>query len=70
MSQPKVTTQRPTKKKTKEIVILDDPKVPTLKKFKALTPETVAIIKTNFELAFHRHYNKEDTADNRFISID
>jgi hypothetical protein len=35
------------------------------KKFKVLTPETIAIMKTNFDLAFHRTYDKEDAGDNR-----
>ena len=70
MAEPKVIAKRPIKKKTKEIVIVDEPKVPLIKKFKVLTPETIAIMKTNFEIAFHRHYDKEDSSDNRFVSID
>ena len=38
------------------------------KKFKALTPETIAIMKTNFDLAFHRTYDKEDSGDTRFTN--
>jgi len=38
------------------------------KKFKVLTPETIAIMKTNFDLAFHRTYDKEDSGDNRFTN--
>ena len=70
MAQPKVIAKRPTKKKNTEIVVSDEPNVPLIKKFKVLTPETIAIMKTNFEIAFHRHYDKEDSSDNRFVSID
>ena len=35
------------------------------KKFQVLTPETIAKMKTNFELAFHRNYDREDSAENR-----